>query len=146
MLKIIAIGHKMPKWISDGFQEYQKRLTQPWKLELIELTPEKNKVLEAKAILSKISRQDCCVALDPKGHGISTEQLALKLTNWQVEYPHICFLIGGADGLDQSCLDRANYIASLSALTFPHQFVKIIMAEQLYRAVSILNHHPYHRS
>ena len=146
MLKIISIGHKMPKWIREGFEEYQKRLTQPWKLELIELSPEKNKALEAKSILSKINPQDCCIALDPKGHSFSTEQLAQKLSHWQQEHHTICFLIGGADGLDQSCLDRAHYIASLSALTFPHQLVKVILAEQLYRAVSILNNHPYHRS
>ncbi len=146
MLKIIAVGHKMPLWIRQGFEEYQKRLVQPWKLDLIELQPEKNKALEGKAILGKLQAQDCCVALDPKGQAFSTEALAEKLTHWKREHPTIAFLIGGADGLDQACLQRANYVGSLSALTFPHQLVKVIMAEQLYRAVSILNHHPYHRS
>ncbi len=146
MLKIISVGHKMPKWIREGFVEYQKRLMQPWKLELIELSPEKNKALEAKAILAKVNAQDACIALDPLGKSISTEQLALKLNTWQQNHSTLCFLIGGADGLDQSCLDRAHEVVSLSALTFPHQLVKVIMAEQLYRAVSILNNHPYHRA
>ena len=135
----------MPQWIREGFEEYQKRLAQPWKLELIELQPDKNKVLEGKAILAKVQTQDCCIALDPKGKEVSTETLAQKLTQWRQNHTTICFLIGGADGLDQACLERAQASLSLSQLTFPHQLVKVIMAEQLYRAVSILNHHPYHR-
>ncbi len=135
----------MPHWIREGFEEYQKRLLPPWKLELQELSPEKNKQAEGKALLSKIQPQDCCIALDPKGTALSTEKLAQKLTEWRQNHNTLCFLIGGADGLDQACLTRANSIVSLSELTFPHQLVKVIMAEQLYRAVSILNNHPYHR-
>ena len=136
----------MPHWIKTGFTEYQKRLNAPWRLELIELPPEKNKAAEAESLLSKVQAQDGCIALDPKGKSLTTEVFAAKLSQWQQSHQHLCFLIGGHEGLDQRCLDRAEAVIALSAFTFPHQLVKVIMAEQLYRAVSLLNHHPYHRA
>ncbi len=142
-MKLISIGHKMPSWIAEGFYDYQKRLAKPWNLELIEL-PSRTKKEEGRLILEKIAPQDFCIALDVKGKSLATEELAKKLESW-VEAKEICFIIGGADGLDESVLARANYTWSLSALTFPHQLVKVMLAEQLYRAVSILNGHPYHR-
>jgi len=146
-MKLITIGHKMPAWIAEGFTDYQKRLSKPWSLELIEL-PGKTKVQEGRLILEKLPAQAFCVALDVKGQTLSTEALAQKLELWQLdmESKEICFVIGGADGLDETVLKRANFIWSLSALTFPHQLVKVILAEQLYRGVSVLNKHPYHRS
>ncbi len=136
----------MPAWVSEGFQAYQKRLTKPWQLDLLELTPQKNKLEEAALILAKVDVHDFCVALDVLGKPLSTEALSQKLPAWQQAGKHITFLIGGHEGLDASCIKRANFSWSLSNLTFPHQLVKVMLAEQLYRAVSILNGHPYHRS
>lgn len=153
-MKIISIGHKMPKWIEEGFIDYQKRLTKPWNLELIEIPskayldeypPEKIKAIEAEWILQKLNPGDFCVALDVQGKSLSTEKLAESLQNWQSLGKNLVFVIGGREGLDECILERADCKWSLSALTFPHQLVKVILAEQLYRAVSIINHHPYHR-
>ena len=155
MLKIITVGHKMPKWIEMGFTDYQKRLVKPFQLELIEIPSKsfcddwpaaKIKAFEAELILAKVQPQDYCIALDVKGEMLSTEDLAQKIPHWQGHSPNIAFLIGGREGLDAECLARAQFKWSLSRLTFPHQMVKILLAEQLYRAVSIINHHPYHRT
>ncbi len=101
---------------------------------------------EAALILAKVDSHDFCVALDVVGKPLSTEALSQKLPTWQQAGKHITFLIGGHEGLDALCIKRANFAWSLSLLTFPHQLVKVLLAEQLYRAVSILNGHPYHRS
>lgn len=135
----------MPAWVAEGFKDYQKRLIKPWQLNLIELPPQKSKLAEAALILAKVDPHDFCVALDVLGQALSTEALSQKLPLWQQEARHITFLIGGHEGLDVSCLKRAHFSWSLSDLTFPHQLVKVLLAEQLYRAVSILNGHPYHR-
>ena len=135
-MKVITVGHKMPAWIAEGFGDYQKRLIKPWNLELVELS---------SASKMKLLPQDFCVALDVKGKSLSTENLAQKLESWQGLGKEVCFIIGGADGLDESVLKRADFVWSLSALTFPHQLVKVILAEQIYRAVMILQGHPYHR-
>lgn len=153
-MKIIAISHKMPKWMSEGFAEYQKRLTKPWILELIEIPPkaylndslpEKIKATEAEWLLARLKGTDYCIALDTQGKNLTTEQFSSHLQQWQEEGRPLIFLIGGREGLDGSVLKRADFIWSLSALTLPHQLVKVILAEQLYRAVSILEGHPYHR-
>lgn len=155
MLKIITVGHKMPKWISLGFLEYQKRLGKPFQLELIELPSksfcdswpaDKIKGFEAELILDKIPPQEYCIALDVQGSMLSTEALSQKIPIWQSQSLNLHFIIGGREGLADSCLKRADFKWSLSALTFPHQMVKLILAEQLYRAVSLINQHPYHRS
>lgn len=136
----------MPAWIAEGFKDYQKRLMKPWQLDLIELPPQKNKMQEAALLLEKVDPQDFCVALDVQGRTLSTEALAEKLPLWQQEGRHLVFLIGGPTGMDEACFKRAQFSWSLSPLTFPHQLVKVLLAEQLYRGISILNGHPYHRS
>lgn len=153
-MKIIAVGHKMPKWINEGFADYQKRLTKPWNLDLIEIPSkaylddypaDKIKAMEAVRIQEKLSPTDFCIALDIRGKSLTTEKLAENLLLWQGLNKPIVFMIGGREGLDESLLKRADFSWSLSSLTFPHQLVKVILAEQLYRAVSIMNGHPYHR-
>lgn len=145
-MKIISIGHKMPKWVAEGFATYQKRLIKPWQLDLLELPARETKAQEALLILAKVQSQDFCVVLDVLGQGLTTPALAKKMETWQGLGKEIIFIIGGADGLDETILQRADFTWSLSQLTFPHQLVKIMLAEQLYRAVSILQNHPYHRS
>ncbi|MGB2009181.1 MAG: 23S rRNA (pseudouridine(1915)-N(3))-methyltransferase RlmH, partial [Cycloclasticus pugetii] len=131
-----------------------KRMPRECSLEMIEIPPVKrtkqsnvSKVveLEGKKILSMIKDVDYVVALEVKGKQWSTEELANKLSAWQGVQPSIIFIIGGADGLSAECLKRANEQWCLSALTFPHPLVRVVLAEQLYRGWSLMNNHPYHR-
>ncbi len=154
-IKILALGEKMPKWVQEGCQEYQKRLSSSSiKLELIELSIAKRgknnniqnlMALEAKSLLSKISDNDYIVVLDPHGKLISTEQLAEKITGWQQNSPNVIIIIGGPDGIDPEIKKMAHEKISLSKMTFPHPIVRIVLAEQIYRAWSILQGHPYHK-
>jgi len=153
-IRIIAVGNKMPRWVEEGVAEYAKRLPNEMKFQLVEITPGKRgKGLdvqraidtESKAILSAITSRDWVIALELTAKAWSTEMLAKELSHWQQEGNDVVFLIGGPDGLSQDCLQRANQRWSLSALTFPHPLVRIILVEQLYRAVSINTNHPYHR-
>lgn len=152
-IKLITLGHKSPDWIKSGFTEYQQRMPSDFKLELLEL-PLKNhgklpleqaKKLEGNLLLKELKPQDLCIAMDEHGKELRTLDLANRLNSWRDEYRNITILVGGPSGLSSECLTRANFIWSLSQLTFPHQMVKVILAEQLYRAVAILNNHPYHR-
>jgi 23S rRNA (pseudouridine1915-N3)-methyltransferase len=153
-LKILAVGQKMPAWVTTGYQEYAKRMPRECSLELIELAPAKRtkqsnlaKAIEdeGKRILASLKNTDYVVALEVKGKQWSTAVLANKMSSWQGEHSNIIFIIGGPDGLSASCLKRANEQWCLSQLTFPHPLVRVILAEQLYRGWSLMNNHPYHR-
>lgn len=153
-LRILAVGHKMPAWIEAGYQEYAKRMPADAALELIEIKPEKRasgssteriQKLEADRILSALPAQAMLVALDEHGKQITTMELADHLARWMQEGLQPCFAIGGADGLDASVKSRSDLLLGVSRLTLPHGLVRVLLAEQLYRAVSILKGHPYHR-
>ena len=103
------------------------------------------KAAEEQILLRQIKAGSFVVALDKSGRQVSTEDLSNRLSDWMLNYPKVQFLIGGPDGLSQNCLARADWVLSLSALTFPHFMVRVLMAEQLYRAWSILKNHPYHK-
>lgn len=144
----------MPSWIEAGVAEYLKRFPPSCRLELIEIPAEKRlqdslkkKLIdnESKKLLSAIKAGNHVIALDVKGVLWSTEKLADQLKNWQADGRNIDMLIGGPDGLSTECLKKAETKWSLSPLTLPHPLVRVIVAEQLYRAVSILQNHPYHR-
>lgn len=154
-LKLLAVGQKMPQWVTDGYQEYARRLPRDCSLNLIEIAPAKRGKTsqpqqwlqdESKRILSHIDASDHVVALAVAGQSWRTEQLADNLANWQQQGSDVSLLIGGPDGLDPACLQRANQRWSLSALTLPHPLVRVVLAEQLYRAWTILQNHPYHRA
>lgn len=154
-LKLLAVGQKMPQWVSDGYQEYARRLPRDCSLNLIEIAPAKRGKTsqpqqwmqeESKRILSHIDASDHVVALDVIGKSWSTPQLAENLATWQQQGSDVSLVIGGPDGLDPACLQRANQRWSLSALTLPHPLVRVLLAEQLYRAWTILQNHPYHRA
>ena len=144
----------MPKWVEQGVDEYCKRLPPELKLEVKEIALGKRGkgadirraiASEGQQMQAAIGDRDRVVALDVKGKPWSTEQLASNLRDWQLGGANISLLVGGPDGLAQECLDRADQHWSLSALTLPHPLVRIVLAEQLYRAWTINNNHPYHR-
>jgi 23S rRNA (pseudouridine1915-N3)-methyltransferase len=152
-LRIIAVGHKMPGWVADGYAEYAKRMPREATIELIEIKPDKRaagkggeQVREAEAarILESVGR-DYLVALDEHGQSPTTLKLAEKFKGWLANGRDVALVIGGADGLHASVKERADWTWSLSPLTLPHGMVRVMLAEQLYRAWSVINNHPYHR-
>ena len=154
-LNLLAVGNKMPTWVTDGYQEYAKRLPRECSLILHEISPAKRGKSGSSAqwmreeggrILAAIPDNHHVIALDVKGQTWSTEQLAQQVETWQADGRDVSLLVGGPDGLTDECLQRANQRWSLSALTLPHPLVRIIMAEQLYRAWTVLQNHPYHRA
>jgi len=154
LIRLLAIGNKMPVWVEQGFADYAKRFPPSCHLELVEISASKrtknsvDKQLieqEGNKLLTAIKPGNHIIALEIKGQMWSTEQLAAHLKNWQAGRRNIDLLVGGPDGLSDSCLQKAETKWSLSPLTLPHPLVRILIAEQLYRAVSILQKHPYHR-
>ncbi|MAZ89348.1 MAG: 23S rRNA (pseudouridine(1915)-N(3))-methyltransferase RlmH [Cellvibrionaceae bacterium] len=152
--KIIAVGTRMPGWVEDGFKDYAKRLPRDFSVEVVELplgqrgknaSVTKAIAKEGEQMLAAIPKGDKVIALDVLGKPWSTEKLADNLANWSMECSNYSLLIGGPDGLAPECLARADAKWSMSALTLPHPLVRIVLIEQLYRAWSILNNHPYHK-
>jgi 23S rRNA (pseudouridine1915-N3)-methyltransferase len=153
-LNIIAVGHKMPDWISEGYNEFAKRMPRDFALTLTELKPDKRisartpqQVMaeEAERILAAIPNDARVLAMDERGANWTTMKLADNMKQWQIDGRETVFIIGGTDGLDPKIKQRADQLLQLSAMTLPHGMVRVMLAEQLYRAVSILNNHPYHR-
>ncbi len=146
-IRLIAVGDKPRSWVREGFDHYARRLPSQAALELIQIPTARARTpaLQAEKILAALSPRDWVVALDEQGAACDTHAMATKLQTWQLQARDVAILIGGADGLDSSCLARADETLSLSTLTFPHELVRVIVAEQLYRAWSILSGHPYHR-
>jgi len=142
---ILSVGHKMPAWIQEGFQEYTRRMPPEARVELVELKPGKSKADEGRALLEAVPAGATLLALDERGKPVTTQGLSALLADWMRDAVHPCFAIGGADGLDDAVKSRAARLLSLSALTLPHQLVRVVLAEQLYRAWTILARHPYHR-
>mgnify|MGYP003637186133 CR=1 FL=1 len=153
-VSLICIGTKMPAWVEDGVAEYRKRLPAEINFEIKELPlPKRGKntdirraiAQEGDAMIAAIPADDRVIALDVLGKAVSTEGLAEALRSWQMDGDNISILVGGPDGLSASCLAVAKQKWSLSAMTLPHPLVRVLFAEQLYRAWTILNNHPYHR-
>ncbi len=153
-IRILAVGQKMPKWVQQTFLEYNQRLAKNQQLELVEIAPEhrsksSNKVIamesEGKRLLSALRPTEKLVLLDEHGKSLSTKDIAQSIQNWQLQGDDIALIIGGADGVSDEVKKRASYKWSLSKLTFPHPLVRVIIAEQIYRAYSLISNHPYHR-
>ena len=143
----------MPSWVETACAEYTKRMPREASVEIIDIKPEKRaagnsteniQLLEAKRILEAIGK-DYCIALDERGQEVTTLQLADKFKDWQSSGRDIALIIGGADGLHASVKQKANWLWGLSKLTLPHAMVRVLLAEQLYRAHSVITNHPYHR-
>jgi 23S rRNA (pseudouridine1915-N3)-methyltransferase len=152
-LLIIAVGDKMPGWVETACAEYVKRMPREARIELIEVKPEKRggqsvdkiKALEAARILEKLPKGARLVALDEHGQTPDTKGLAQLLQDWLAEGRDVALVIGGADGLAPELLQKAEMKLALSRLTLPHGMVRVLLSEQLYRAMSLLQGHPYHR-
>jgi 23S rRNA (pseudouridine1915-N3)-methyltransferase len=153
-IKLLAVGTKMPTWVEQGVNEYSKRLPPEIKFEIKEIPLGKRGkgadikraiAAEGQQMLALIPAADKVIALEVTGRNWGTEKLAGELQQWQREGDNITLLVGGPDGLASECQARANQQWSLSALTLPHPLVRIVLAEQLYRAWAINNNHPYHR-
>jgi 23S rRNA (pseudouridine1915-N3)-methyltransferase len=153
-INLIAVGTKMPSWVNDGVAEYSKRMPADFSLQITEIALgqrgknadiERAIKKEGELMLAAIPERDHVIALEVGGKPWSTEQLAENAGHWRMSGNNVSLLVGGPDGLAPACLARANQKWSLSPLTLPHPVVRILLAEQLYRAWSILQNHPYHR-
>ncbi len=152
-LRVVALGHKMPAWVAAGWNDYARRMPRDFPLELIELKPEPRDrgkpvpqllIAEAERIAAAC-KGVLVVALDERGVPWTTRELADRLGRWRDGAREVAFVIGSADGLADAVKRDAAAIVALSALTLPHALVRVLLAEQLYRAVSLLSGHPYHR-
>lgn len=152
-LRLIAVGQRMPRWVEEGWREFARRMPPQLPLRLLEVPPGRRSgrrdtgpaLAEEGARLLTAAGAARIVALDLRGRMLSTSELALQLDLWLQEGRDVALLIGGPDGLAQDCLERAESRWSISPLTFPHMLVRVIVAEQLYRAWTVLQNHPYHR-
>lgn len=152
-IAVIALGHKMPPWVQQGVEEYTKRMPPEARIDWIELKPEERAsrsmatVLDREAVKieAAIPKGATCFVLDERGRMVTTAELASAMKSWMDEGISPCFIIGSADGLAPSVKQRAHKTFALSGCTLPHGMVRVLLAEQLYRAWSLLNHHPYHR-
>jgi len=153
-IRLISVGTRMPGWVNQGVEEYARRIQNELGFSIVEVPLAKRSKAQAvslamakegSAMLGKIERDEFVVALDVKGRSLDTAALAGRLQYFREEGRNVSLLIGGPDGLDAGCLQRADEKWSLSALTLPHPLVRVLVTEQLYRAHSLLQGHPYHR-
>lgn len=153
-IDLIAVGKKMPAWIETAVKEYTKRLPRNIQFKIVEITPairgknnnaENYKQKEQENIEAALSAGSIVIALDERGKSISSQQLADQLQTWNDEQQHISIIIGGADGLSDGIKNKANQMWSLSKMTLPHGLVRVMLVEQIYRAWTITQNHPYHR-
>ena len=152
-IRLIAVGGRPSQWVTNGFEEYARRLPREMPLELVEVapatgrrrSPERVREEEAGRLLGRLGDRDWVVALDERGKTWSTLDLAAKLDNWRMQGRDVTFLVGGAEGLSDACRERADEVVALSAMTLPHALVRVVLAEQIYRCWTVISGHPYHR-
>jgi len=152
-LRIVALGHRMPAWVTAGFEDYAKRMPREFAFDLVEVKPEARgrgkpitQLLASEAVrIRAAAAGHRMVALDEHGAAWTTRRMAERLGRWRDEAMDVAFVIGSADGLDPAVKHDADAVVALSAMTLPHGLVRVLLAEQLYRAVSLNSGHPYHR-
>lgn len=153
-ISLIAVGTRMPVWVTQGYEEYARRLPPDCSVQLVEIPAGKRSKgadlaritqKEGQQTLAAVPRGARVVAMDVKGRPWSTEELAKEMDGWRHDGRDVALLVGGPEGLAPECLKTAEQSWSLSKMTLPHPLVRIVVAEQLYRAWSILHNHPYHR-
>lgn len=154
-IHLLAVGQRLPTWVNQGYQEYAQRLPRDCELKLVEISPlqrPKNADLpriiqrEGERLLAALPRDAHVIALDETGHPWDTATLSQQLALWRQQGRDIALLVGGPDGLSSACKARAEGLWSLSPLTLPHPLVRVVVAEALYRAWSLIHNHPYHRA
>jgi 23S rRNA (pseudouridine1915-N3)-methyltransferase len=153
-LVIVAVGQRMPAWVETGFGEYAKRMPPDLRLELKEIKAQHRTGAATSAILSAeadrirqaLPKRYTLIALDEHGEDLSSSEFAARLTRWREIGDPVVFLIGSADGLEPSLKSEAALLLRLSSFTLPHGLARVMLAEQLYRAFSIIENHPYHRA
>jgi 23S rRNA (pseudouridine1915-N3)-methyltransferase len=154
-ITIIAVGTKQPSWVEEAVKDYLSRFPSDWKVELKAVKAEdrttgkpiaKVMELEAERIRAALPKDAFLIILDERGKDLTSVQMAQKIAAWGAEGLSPAFVIGGADGIDPGLKAEARFMLRLSSLTMPHGLVRVLIAEQLYRAWSLLNHHPYHRA
>ena len=153
--RLVAVGERAPGWVAQGFAEYQKRLSHWLPLELVEVEPglrgkgrDPLRAMqdEGQRVLAALPKSPLVVALDGRGKAWTSEQLAQRLEHWRGQGRDLALLIGGPEGHAPEVLARADEQWSLGPLTLPHMLVRLLVAEQLYRAAALLANHPYHRA
>jgi 23S rRNA (pseudouridine1915-N3)-methyltransferase len=153
-VRIIAVGSRMPKWVREPFDDYITRLNPGLKVTLTEIDPGQRSAgqpparaiaTEGQRILAALRPNEYVVALDERGAEMTTRELASWLATRLRDGSDLAFLIGGPDGFAAEVLQRSDFKWSLSRLTFPHALVRVVLAEQIYRAHGVLSNHPYHR-
>lgn len=151
---VIAVGHRMPAWVQSGFEEYVRRLPREARLDLIEVRPaprsaamsvERVMAQEESRIEAAVPTGCRRVVLDERGVEMTSARLARQVETWFGAGRDLALVIGGADGLSERFRRSADFLLALSRLTLPHGLARVLLAEQLYRAISIMHNHPYHR-
>ena len=154
-LLVVAVGTRMPSWVAAGFDDYCSRMPREARVELIEIRPEKRAVglsverilsAERERIRAALPKGSRTVVLDERGRALTSSELAAAFGKWRHEGRDLAFIIGGADGLAADLKTQADMLLSLSSMTLPHGLARVALAEQLYRAHTILSGHPYHRA
>ncbi len=154
-IRLLAVGDRQPSWVDDAFGIYSARYPREWKFRLDTIaTVRRNKsnqspqamARESEQILARLATTEQVVLLDERGKQLTSASFTSRLTEWQQDGRDLCFIIGGPDGVSEACRKRADFTWSLSPLTLPHGMVRVLFAEQLYRAWSLQAGHPYHRA
>lgn len=154
-IRLLAVGDRQPSWVDNAFGIYSERYPREWRFRLDTIaTVRRNKsnqsrqamARESEQILARLASTEQVVLLDEGGKQLTSASLAARLTEWQRDGNDLCFVIGGPDGVSDACRERADFTWSLSQLTLPHGMVRVLFAEQLYRAWSLQAGHPYHRA
>ncbi len=153
-IRLLAVGDRQPAWVDDAFEKYSGRLPREWKFRIDRIATvrrsKNNKSqnaieAEGEQILARIKANERVILLDERGTQMTSQELTSKLNGWQSDGRDLCFVIGGPDGVSPACRQRADVTWSLSKLTLPHGLVRVMFAEQMYRAWSLQSGHPYHR-
>lgn len=151
-IHLLSVSRRVPDWVEAGYQDYARRLGGGLQLHVVApvhrsrgIDTARAKAEEGARLLAAVPARSRVVALDVRGRAWSTAELAKRLEHWRAEAPEVALLVGGADGLAPACLERAEEQWSLSPLTLPHGLVRVLVAEQIYRAWSLIHNHPYHR-